>query len=114
MRTDGRREDLTSDMRRALAARAVPPVDRPTRKQLQAAWGNLNPHEQQHVRSSPSENVRVTFGDNTTRVVRCAEFARLFGGAGVAVRRGDIDPHAHRPNIQRGAAVAGTGKPKGE
>lgn len=116
-RTDGRRDgaDLTPARRRALEASAVPDIQRPTRRQLQAAFAKLSATDQAHVRASleSRDTVMADLGGPARERVMCREFARLWSGAGVAKRHDRGETFAVKLNVQRGAPVAGTGKPAG-
>mgnify|MGYP000443934202 CR=1 FL=1 len=102
-RTDGRSRDMTPEERRALVP--MPLVQRPTRRQVQAAYD-----------AEQDSRTHGTLRTEAPAQIR-AEFWRLGGGAGVARRnaRQDGAEFAVRSaNVQRGAAVSGTGKPKGD
>jgi hypothetical protein len=76
---------------RAQLGLGEPDMQRPTRRQLRAHFESAGPREQAELRKDP-------------------EFARLFGGAGVAKREAMVIGSAYRGG---GAPVSGTGKPSG-
>ncbi len=116
--TDGRRygRDMTPSVRKAMPPRE-PDVDRPTRRQLIAAFYGLDSDNRGHVQKHCDdaygrESIFVKI-DGEQRRVRCQEFARLFMGAGVFKRLVRDDAPMQHAAVQRGTVVAGTGKPSG-
>lgn len=86
--TDGRKGPRQT---RAQIGPGVPDMKRPTRRQLQAILDRASPPQVSELRKDP-------------------EFARLFGGAGVAKRESMTLSSGYRGG---GAPVGGTGKPSG-
>jgi hypothetical protein len=97
MRTDGRSTDRMSSKQLNALCPGSPPVQRPTRRQLEEWWKQMSPQQQQHELRSPS-----------------SEFHRLNGGAGTFKPRdskGD-DVVFKMPTRVYDGPVAGTGRPK--